>query len=154
GPSGFGYASTAAEVTDGLSLAGQNVLITGCNSGIGQEAMRVIALRGARVVGTARTLEKAERACATVSGATLPLACELADPASVDGCIAALKQADVRLDAIICNAGIMALPELNKAYGYELQFFTNHVGHFMLVTGLLQELTARGRVVMVSSAAH
>ena len=82
GASGFGYASTAADVTEGLSLAGQNVLITGCNSGIGQEAMRVIAMRGARVVGTARTLEKAERACAAVGGATLPLACELAEPAS------------------------------------------------------------------------
>jgi WW domain-containing oxidoreductase len=154
GPSGFGYASTAADVTEGLSLAGQNVLITGCNSGIGHEAMRVIALRGARVVGTARTLEKAEQACAAVSGATLPLACELAEPASVTGCVAAVKQAGVRLDAIICNAGVMAFPELHQAHGYELQFFTNHIGHFLLVTGLLDRLTPRGRVVVLSSAAH
>lgn len=154
GASGFGYASTAADVTEGLSLAGQNVLITGCNSGIGHEAMRVLALRGARVIGTARTLEKAERACAAVAGATLPLACELAEPASVEGCINALNQADVRLDAIICNAGVMAFPELQTAHGYELQFFTNHIGHFMLVTGLLERLTARGRVVVLSSAAH
>ena len=55
---------------------------------------------------------------------------------------------------IICNAGIMALPKLEKAYGYELQFFTNHIGHFILVNGLLDELTEEGRVVMLSSAAH
>jgi len=154
GASGFGYASTAADVTEGLSLVGQNVLITGCNSGIGQEAMRVVALRGARVVGTARTLEKAERACAAVAGATTPLACELADPESVDGCIDAVKRAGIRLDAIVCNAGVMAVPELQRAHGYELQFFTNHIGHFMLVTGLLGELTPRARVVVLSSAAH
>ncbi len=73
GASGFGYSSTAAEVTEGLSLAGRSMLVTGCNSGIGLETMRVLALRGARVVGTARTLEKAERACASVSGQTVPL---------------------------------------------------------------------------------
>jgi WW domain-containing oxidoreductase len=154
GASGFGYASTAADVTEGLSLAGKNVLITGCNSGIGREALRVIALRGALVVGTARTLAKAEEACAAASGPTLPLVCELADPTSVRGCIDAVKQAGIRLDAIICNAGVMAFPSLHQAYGYELQFFTNHIGHFMLVTGLLEHLTPRGRVVMVSSAAH
>jgi NAD(P)-dependent dehydrogenase (short-subunit alcohol dehydrogenase family) len=154
GASGFGYASTAAEVTEGLSLAGRTVLVTGCSSGIGQEAMRVLALRGARVVGTARTLEKAEHACAGMSGATLPLACELAEPASIAGCIEALKQAHVRLDAIICNAGVMAFPELQRAHGYELQFLTNHIGHFMLVTGLLDQLADRGRVVVLSSAAH
>ena len=83
GPSGFGYASTAEQVTAGLSLAGKTILVTGCNSGLGYEAMRVLTLRGARVVGTARTLDKAQAACARVGGATVPLACELADPASV-----------------------------------------------------------------------
>ncbi|HZY05925.1 MAG TPA: hypothetical protein VFF02_20730, partial [Anaeromyxobacteraceae bacterium] len=63
GPSGFGYGSTAEQVTAGLSLRGKTVLVTGCNSGLGQEAMRVLALRGARVVGTARTLDKARAAC-------------------------------------------------------------------------------------------
>lgn len=154
GASGFGYASTALDVTDGLSLAGRTILITGCNSGIGLESMRVLALRGARLIGTARTLEKAEQACATVSGSTLPLACELAEPESVRRCIAAVNQAGAPLDAIICNAGVMALPELRKAHGYELQFFTNHIGHFILVTGLLQTLSMRGRVVVLSSAAH
>jgi WW domain-containing oxidoreductase len=60
----------------------------------------------------------------------------------------------VRLDAIICNAGIMALPRLHQAHGLELQFLTNHIGHFILVTGLLDVLADDGRVVMLSSAAH
>ena len=154
GASGFGYGSTAEEVTAGLSLAGKTILVTGCNSGLGYEAMRVLTLRGACVIGTARTLDKAQAACASVDGATVPLACELADPASVRACIAAVKTADLRLDAIIANAGIMALPKLEKAYGLELQFFTNHIGHFLLVTGLLERLTETGRVVMLSSAAH
>ncbi len=154
GPSGFGYGSTAEEVTEGLSLAGKTILVTGCNSGLGHEALRVLTKRGARVVGTARTLDKAKAACATVQGDTIPLACELADPASVRACVAAVKAAGLRLDAIICNAGIMALPKLQQAHGYELQFFTNHIGHFILVTGLLDQLTDDGRVVMLSSAAH
>lgn len=144
GPSGFGYGSTAEDVTAGLDLAGRTILITGCNTGLGQEAMRVLAMRGARVIGTARTAEKARAA-----GSAMPLSCELSEPASVRACIAALR--DVRLDAIICNAGIMALPKLERAHGYELQFFTNHIGHFILVTGLLAQTK---RVVMVSSEGH
>ena len=155
GPSGFGANSTAEEVTAGLSLEGKNVLLTGCNSGLGLEALRVLSQRGARVLGTARTAEKA-RAAATDVGANRAsgFACELADPASVRACVEAVKADGVRLDAIICNAGIMALPRLEKAFGYELQFFTNHIGHFILVTGLLNRLTDSGRVVMLSSAAH
>ena len=154
GPSGFGYGSTAEEVTAGLSLAGKTVLITGCNSGLGLEAMRVLAGRGAHVIGAARTLDKANAAAATVSGKAEGVACELADPASVRACVAAVKAKGVALDAIIANAGIMALPRLNQAFGYELQFFTNHIGHFILVTGLLDQLANDGRVVMLSSAAH
>ncbi len=154
GPSGFGYGSTAEQVTEGLSLTGKTVLVTGCNSGLGHEAMRVLALRGARVVGTARTLEKAKAACDGVKGETVPLACELSDPKSVRACVAEVKRLGLKLDVILCNAGIMALPKLEQAHGYELQFFTNHIGHFMLVTGLLEQLTDTGRVVMLSSAAH
>jgi NAD(P)-dependent dehydrogenase (short-subunit alcohol dehydrogenase family) len=153
GASGFGYGSTAEDVTSGLSLAGKTILVTGCNSGLGKETLRVLALRGARVVGTARTLEKAREACA-VGGQTVPLACELSDPGSVRACVAAVVAAGISLDAIICNAGIMALPKLERAHGYELQFFTNHIGHFILVTGLIDQLTATGRVVMLSSGAH
>src|SRR5690606_36016408 len=137
GPTGFGYGSTAEQVTDGLSLDGKTILVTGCNSGIGQEACRVLALRGALVLGTARTQEKAAAACAAFPGKAIGYACELSDPASVRGCVAAVQAAGHQLDAIICNAGIMMLPKLEKAHGYELQFFTNHVGHFMLVTGLI-----------------
>jgi NAD(P)-dependent dehydrogenase (short-subunit alcohol dehydrogenase family) len=154
GPSGFGYGSTAEQVTAGLSLRGKTMLVTGCNSGLGYETMRVLALRGARVVGTARTVGKAKEACDSVQGETVPVACELSDPASVRACVAAVQGGGLRLDAIICNAGIMALPTLQKAYGYELQFFTNHIGHFILVTGLLDQLTETGRVVMLSSTAH
>lgn len=154
GPSGFGYGSTAEQVTEGLSLAGKTFLVTGCNSGLGEETLRVLVMRGARVVGTARTVEKAKQACAAVGGQTVPLACELSDPASVRACVESVKQAGITLDAIICNAGIMALPTLQKDHGYESQFFTNHIGHFILVTGLLDQLTETGRVVMLSSAAH
>ena len=154
GPTGFGYGSTAEQVTDGLSLDGKTILVTGCNSGIGQEACRVLALRGALVLGTARTQEKAAAACAAFPGKAVGYACELSDPASVRGCVAAVQAAGHQLDAIICNAGIMMLPKLEKAHGYELQFFTNHVGHFMLVTGLLEQLKDEGRVVMLSSEGH
>jgi WW domain-containing oxidoreductase len=154
GPSGFGYGSTAEQVTEGLSLQGRTILVTGCNSGLGQETMRVLALRGARVVGTARTYEKAKVACDAVTGQAVPLSCELSDPESVRACVESVQRAGMKLDAIICNAGIMALPKLETAHGYELQFFTNHIGHFILVTGLLEQLTEAGRVVMLGSNAH
>jgi NAD(P)-dependent dehydrogenase (short-subunit alcohol dehydrogenase family) len=154
GPSGFGYGSTAEQVTQGLTLAGKTVLITGCNSGLGLEAMRVLVLRGAKVLGAARTLDKAREACAALGAAAVPLACELTDPASVRACVSEVKRAGHRLDAIICNAGIMAPPKLETAHGIELQIFTNHVGHFILVTGLVDQLADDGRVVMLSSGAH
>jgi len=154
GPTGFGYGSTAEQVTEGLSLAGQTILVTGCNSGIGQEACRVLALRGALVLGTARTKEKAESACSMFPGKALGYSCELSDPSSVRGCVAAVAADGHRLDAISCNAGVMMLPKLEKSHGYELQFFTNYIGHFILVTGLLDQIKDEGRVVMLSSEGH
>lgn len=154
GPTGFGYASTAEEVSEDMSLAGQTILVTGCNSGIGQETCRVLSLRGALVLGTARTKEKAMAACSAFPGRAIGYACELSEPSSVRQCVAAIKADGHRLDAIICNAGIMMLPKLKKAHGYELHFFTNHIGHFMLVTGLLDRLEDTGRVVMLSSEGH
>jgi len=154
GPSGYGYGTTAEVVTQGLALKGRNFLVTGANSGLGLETVRVLAQRGGRVFATGRTKEKATAAAHRVPGVIVPVECELSDPKSVRGCIAFLKQEGVQLDAIIANAGIMALPELKQAFGYELQFFTNHIGHFMLVTGLLEQLTEKGRVVLVSSDAH
>jgi WW domain-containing oxidoreductase len=154
GQNGFGYGSTAEDVTAGISLEGKTILVTGCNSGIGLETMRVLALRGAHVIGTARTEEKAKEAGASVKGKTSAVACELADPKSVRAAVKTLHDRGTKLDAIMANAGIMALPNLEKAFGLELQFFTNHVGHFMLVTGLLDLLTDTGRVVITSSEAH
>ena len=154
GPSGFGYGSTAEDVTKGLDLTGRTILLTGCNSGIGKETLRVLAKRGAHVIAAARTVEKAQAACDEVVGETTPVACELSDPASVRACAEKVTALGRPLDAIICNAGIMALPKLRKQHGYELQFFTNHVGHFLLVTSLLDVLAENGRVVMVSSEAH
>ncbi len=154
GPNGFGYGSTAEEVTEGVSLAGKTILVTGCNSGIGQETMRVLALRGAHVIGAARTEEKTKAAASGMTGKITPVACELSEPASVRDCVAAVKALGVSLDGIVANAGIMALPKRETKHGYELQFFTNHVGHFILVTGLTSLLSAEGRVVMLSSEAH
>jgi NAD(P)-dependent dehydrogenase (short-subunit alcohol dehydrogenase family) len=154
GPSGFGYGTTADEVAAGLSLAGRTVLVTGCASGLGLETMRVLAARGARVLGTARTLERARAACAAAGAAAVPLVCELGDPRSVRACVEAVRRAGERLDALVLNAGIMALPRREQAFGVELQLFTNHVGHFLLATGLLDRLADDARVVVLSSAAH
>jgi WW domain-containing oxidoreductase len=157
GSSGFGYGSTAEQVVAGLDLSGRTILVTGTNSGLGLETVRALVGRGATVLAAARTEEKARDACAVLnglSGTTIPLACELSDPVSIRTCVARVKELARPLDAIICNAGIMALPELNQAFGYELQFFTNHVGHFILVTGLLDQLSDSARLAIVSSDAH
>jgi len=154
GPSGFGYGSTAEEATQGLDLSSRAYLVTGANSGLGLETVRVLSLRGARVFAAARTAEKARAACAAFGAKIQPVACELSDPASVRACVAAVKADGAPLDAIILNAGIMGLPKLRQAHGYELQFFTNHIGHFILATGLLGQLADKGRVVALSSSAH
>lgn len=154
GASGFGYASTAEEVTEGIDLRGKNVLITGMNSGLGQESARVLAMRGARIYGAARTRDKAVEACRPLGENAVPLACELSEPTSVRACVAEVRDLGVQLDVILCNAGIMALPKRQVLHGQELQFLTNHIGHFMLVTGLLDRLSERGRVVMLSSEGH
>jgi NAD(P)-dependent dehydrogenase (short-subunit alcohol dehydrogenase family) len=154
GPSGFGFGSTADDVTEGLDLRGRTMLVTGCNSGIGLETVRTLAKRGVHVFATARTEQKARDAIAALGTEVFPLACELSDPVSIRACIDTVKRQVRRLDAIICNAGIMALPKLEQALGYELQFFTNHMGHFLLVTGLLDSLADDGRVVVVSSEAQ
>jgi NAD(P)-dependent dehydrogenase (short-subunit alcohol dehydrogenase family) len=154
GASGFGFASTAEDVTAGINLTGKTILITGINSGLGQESGRVLSMRGAHIIGLARTLEKAQQGCASLSGPSTAIACELSEPTSVRTAVSQIVSSGQKIDVLLCNAGIMALPELHKSNGYELQFFTNHIGHFILVTGLLDSLTDDGRVVMLSSAAH
>jgi len=154
GKSGYGSSSTAEVVTQGVALKGKNFLVTGATSGLGVETVRVLAQRGARVFATGRTKEKAAAVLERVPGVVVPVACELSDPASVRACVATVRAEGVKLDGIIANAGIMALPHLELAHGYERQFFTNHIGHFLLITGLLPELTETARVVMLSSSMH
>jgi NAD(P)-dependent dehydrogenase (short-subunit alcohol dehydrogenase family) len=153
GASGFGYASTAEEVTEALDLHGKTILVTGVNSGLGQESARVLALRGARILGTARTRDKARTACEALPGEAVALECELSEPASVRACVQAAAE-HAPLDVLLCNAGVMALSERTIVHGQELQFLTNHIGHFMLVTGLLPHLREDARIVMLSSGAH
>jgi NAD(P)-dependent dehydrogenase (short-subunit alcohol dehydrogenase family) len=154
GESGYGYSSTAEEVTEGLDLSGKTYLLTGCSSGLGAETMRVLIARGARVIGAARSEATAASACRPHGALAVPLACELSEPASVRAAVATLVAQGVVLDGIIANAGIMALPTREVKLGCELQLLTNHIGHFLLVTGLIDHLAPTGRVVMLSSAAH
>lgn len=152
--SDFSFSSTAEEVTDGVSLVGKTVVVTGFNSGIGRETARVLAKRGAFIIGAARTLAKAEDTLTDLGIDGAAVECELSEPASVRGSVQSILNLGRTLDAIVCNAGIMALPERQHKYGIELQFLTNHVGHFIFATGLLDALAPDGRVVVVSSGAH
>ncbi|MGI9290947.1 MAG: SDR family NAD(P)-dependent oxidoreductase [Gammaproteobacteria bacterium] len=151
--------ATAEEVTEGLDLTGKRVLVTGVTSGLGLETMRVLAMRGAHVYGTGRTLEKAERACASVPGITTPLQLELTDFDSVNACADAMLADGEPLDILVCNAGVMALPELEQVdingTKLEKQFVTNHLGHFLLTYKLMDTVMAapQGRVVYVASSA-
>jgi NAD(P)-dependent dehydrogenase (short-subunit alcohol dehydrogenase family) len=152
----FDGKSTAEEVTAGLDLSGKTALVTGANSGLGYESMRVLALRGAHVIGTARTLDKAQEACASVQGRTTPVALELTDFASVAACAAQVAALGTPLDILMCNAGVMEVPTAEQINGIERHFVTNHLGHFLLTNRLLPQLIAapQGRVVVVSSGAY
>jgi WW domain-containing oxidoreductase len=154
GPSGFGYASTAEEVTAGLDLRGKMILITGANSGLGLESARVLSQRGATIIASARTLASAQETCKQLAGEPIAVECELSEPSSVRACVQKIASLGRPLDVLLCNAGIMALPKRTLKYGQELQFLTNHLGHFLLVTGLLDALAEEGRVVMLASSAH
>lgn len=149
----FGAKSTAEEVTAGLDLTGKLALVTGANSGLGFETMRVLALRGARVIGTARTLERAREACAQVGERALPAVLELTDFDSVVACAEDVRRLGAPLDMLILNAGVMEIPTLEQVYGLEKHFVTNHLGHFLLAERLRSHITAaaQGRVVVVSS---
>jgi NAD(P)-dependent dehydrogenase (short-subunit alcohol dehydrogenase family) len=151
----FDATSSAEQVTAGVDLSGRTALVTGVTSGLGLETMRVLALRGAHVIGTGRTLERAAEACAGVPGRTTPVALELTDFPSVVACADAVKALGVPLDILVCNAGVMALPTLEQSYGLENQFVINHLGHFLLANHLLDRVQAspQGRVVVVSSSA-
>lgn len=152
----FGDESTAEEVTTGLDLRGKTALVTGATSGLGLETMRVLALRGAHVIGTGRTLEKAKAACESVEGRTTPVALELERWDTIVSATDLVKTLGMPIDILICNAGIMALPTLEQVYGLEKQFVVNHLGHFILTNRLLPQVQAapRGRVVVVSSLGY
>ena len=153
----FGQYSTAEEVTAGLDLSGKVALITGSSSGIGLESARVLALRGAHVILLARTLRKAEGACAALKAAGIqspltPLACEHTDYDSVVGCANSVEAMKTPVDILICNAGLN-VPTLEQVNGIEKHFAVHHLSHFILVNRLLHRVKAarQGRIVIVSS---
>lgn len=152
----FNSSSTAEQVTEGIDLTGKTIAVTGANSGLGYETMRVLALRGAHVIGIARTQDKAEEACRSVNGETTPMFLDLADWASVVRCAEGIRAMNVPLDGLITNAGIMALPTLELVNGVEAQFAVNHLGHFILINQLREPVLAapQGRFTLLSSAAH
>lgn len=143
----FGATSTADEVLDGIDLAGKRFLVTGTSSGIGLETARALSARGADVVGAVRDLAKARPTGTAV-------ALDLASLASIRASADALLADGRPFDAIIANAGVMATPPGRTADGFELQFGTNHLGHFALVTRIAPLLTDGGRLVVLSSQAH
>jgi NAD(P)-dependent dehydrogenase (short-subunit alcohol dehydrogenase family) len=149
----FGRDSTAEEVTAGMDLGGRTALVTGSNSGIGFETARVLALRGAHVICAARTDDKARGACDAIAGRTTPSVFDLAKWDSIVAAAAQIRALGTPVDMLICNAGIMELPELQQVYGIERQFVVNYLGHFILVNQLLDAVLAapQGRVVHVSS---
>jgi NAD(P)-dependent dehydrogenase (short-subunit alcohol dehydrogenase family) len=154
----FHAGSTAAEVVDGIDLTGRRAIVTGGASGIGIETARALAGAGAEVTLAVRNLEAGQHTAADVTATTgnkqvhvAPL--DLADQASIASFVAAW---DGPLHILVNNAGLMASPEMRTPQGWELQFATNHLGHFALATGLHGALAAAGgaRVVSVSSSAH
>ena len=151
----FGAQSTAEEVTAGLDLGGMTAVVTGCNSGIGYETMRVLALRGAHVIGTARSTEKGRDAADSVTGRVTPVVLELTDFDSIVACADEIQAMDVPIDMLILNAGVL-LRELQQVRGLELQFVVNHLGHFILGNRLIDRVIGapEGRVVVVGSTAH
>jgi NAD(P)-dependent dehydrogenase (short-subunit alcohol dehydrogenase family) len=148
----FGAASTAEEVTADIDLAGKTAVVTGCNSGIGMETLRVLALRGAHVIGTGRTLEVAQKACASVPGKTTPVALELSDFNSIIECAQTIAALDKPIDMLICNAGVIHT-DFQRVNGMDRTPAINHLGHFLFASRLRQamERAEQARIVMVSS---
>jgi NAD(P)-dependent dehydrogenase (short-subunit alcohol dehydrogenase family) len=159
-PAQFGAETTTDEVLEGVDLRGKRVLVTGVSAGLGVETARVLAAHGAQVVGAARDLVKARRAteqvhAQAIHGGGLELVeLDLASLSSVRACADALMAAGKPFDVIIANAGIMACPFGHTKDGFETQFGTNHLGHFVLINRLASLLQPGSRVVNLSSAGH
>ena len=154
----FGASSTTDDVLQGGDLRGRRILVTGVSAGLGVETARALAAHGAQVVGAVRDLEKARAATAAIAddgpGALELVQLDLADLASVRACADRLLATGQPLDAIIANAAVMGPPFGRTKDGFETQFGTNHLGHFVLVNRLAPLLKPGARVVMVSSAGH
>jgi NAD(P)-dependent dehydrogenase (short-subunit alcohol dehydrogenase family) len=157
----FDATSTTDEVLEGTDLSKLRVLVTGVSAGLGVETARALASRGARVVGAARDLAKAERATvqvraiAAAGGGSLELVeLDLASLASVRACADALRARAKPFDLVIANAGVMATPFGHTADGFETQFGTNHLGHFLFVNRIATLMTPGARLVNLSSSGH
>jgi NAD(P)-dependent dehydrogenase (short-subunit alcohol dehydrogenase family) len=155
----FGFTSTAAEVIAGVDLSGKRAIVTGASSGIGVETARALADAGAAVTLAVRNMESGERVAAEIregtgNGAVTVGALDLSDLPSVGAFVAAWSGP---LDILVNNAGVMAIQELTlSSSGHEMQFATNHLGHFALAIGLHDSLAAAtsARIVSVSSGGH
>jgi NAD(P)-dependent dehydrogenase (short-subunit alcohol dehydrogenase family) len=160
GFAGFGATSTTDQVLAGVDLSGKRVLVTGVSAGLGVETARALAARGAHVIGAARDLTKAESAMeqawvsAKNGGGVELIELDLASLKSVRACADRLVAAGKPLDLVINNAGVMACPLMRTADGFEMQFGTNHLGHFVLVNRIASLLQAGSRVVALSSMGH
>jgi NAD(P)-dependent dehydrogenase (short-subunit alcohol dehydrogenase family) len=154
--SSFDKHATAEEVTEGIELVGKLAVVTGCTAGIGFETMRVLAKRGAHVVGTSRALTRAEQACKRVSGETTPVQLDLGDFDSVARSADAIRAIQAPVDLLVCNAGYRGGGnERQLINGIEKHFVVNHLGHFILVNRLMERLlpSRQGRIVVVASRA-
>ena len=156
----FGATSTTDEVLRGIDLSGKRVLVTGVSAGLGVETARALAAHGAEVIGAARNLSKAQdatqqvRAQATQAGSLHLVELDLASLDSVRRCADTLLAAGKSFDMIIANAGVMACPKGTTVDGFETQFGTNHLGHFVLVNRVASLLRPGSRLVNLSSAGH
>ena len=153
--------STSDDVLAGIDLYGKCFLITGVSAGLGVETARALVAHGAKVVGAVRNHEKAQAATAGVreaaktSGGHFALVeLDLANLTSVRACADKLLAGGQKFDVVIANAGIMATPFRHTQDGFEIQFGTNHLGHFMLVNRIAPLIADGGRLVNLSSAGH
>ena len=159
-PHPFDETSTTDDVLAGQDLSGLRILVTGASAGLGVETARALASRGAQVIGAVRDLTKGHRAtepvrAAAANGGSLELVeLDLASLRSVRACAGALIAAGKPLDRIIANAGVMACPQGKTTDGFETQFGTNHLGHFLLINRLAWLMKSGARVVCLSSAGH
>jgi NAD(P)-dependent dehydrogenase (short-subunit alcohol dehydrogenase family) len=155
---GFGWQSTSDEVLEGVDLSGKRALVTGVSAGLGVETARALAAHGAQVIGAARDLSKARAATASLAdafGSRFSLMrLDLANLASIRVAADELRAGGEKLDLVIANAGVMATPMGRTADGFETQFGTNHLGHFLLINRLADLIPSGGRVVCVSSIGH